>query len=676
LAAGRALLTSALTTPICLAGSAVAIPNDGNSRIAVPGARVQAGATTVLYYTYPDLGDPNSGKSCTLNFYAVVLQPGLDSATPKTLASGVCGFMGARASLLPNGDLLILVHDHLERWRSGKRLSSESFATVEATRGLGVDTSNGGQFFDLAATGDSVIAVPRAGNKQQRSSDFGAQVIGLNADGKLRWKLDLDVPGERLTIMGVWAGTDGGALLHVDSIPSDNSTIATEDRLYPIISAGKLMPPVVIAKDKQLDMQSLSALKPEDMSRFGELMQNNYMEGIKKLNVFARPGGGFDVLLQRTSGADGREGHYLYQIARGGQIEAESRLTDRIEGHGLEYWSDFYIDGEQMVLLSQVNASQSGVQSRRTKYGQNAVSRMKLSGGQPETRLIPLDRRYLEAAMNAADEELQYLDDRPGGDPVLLSRLGSIPLAVSIGYLNRRFAVRFDEAGDDLISWDEAYEERQAGLAKEAARQQRKLDREASKQQFNADMAAVVDMTPEEYAALSNRERKTAMIKSGDMDAMMAAVAKQAEMMKQAMAAGGQAQNMASGDTNTQMAAAMKQAMAAMAAAGMDPSALGGAQTPVSAPPANRAPPPENVLRVDASQRGFVEFKHPDGAPVTLLISDNKSSEELLRKTYNDGEIYEYVDFSRFNRPLVRIRVQYLDAGGTALKNLTPGVAP
>jgi hypothetical protein len=674
LATGRALLTSALMTPICLAGSAVAIPNDGNSRIAVLGARVQAGATTVLYYTHPDLGDPNSGKPCPLIFYAVVLRPGLEDAAPKLLASGVCGFMGPRASLLPNGDLLIIVHDHLERWRNGKRLSSESFATLQATRGLGVDTGKGGQFFDLAATGDSVIAVPRAGSKQQRSSDFGAQVIGLNADGKLRWKLDLDVPGERLTVMGVWAGTDGGALLHVDSMPSDNSTIATEDRLYPILSAGKLLPPVVIAKDKQLDMQSLSALKPEDMSRFGELMKNNYMEGIKKLDVFARPGGGFDVLLQRTSGADGREGHYLYQIARGGQVEAESRLTDRIEGHGLGYWSNFYIDGDQMVLLSQVNASQSGVQSRRTKYPQNAVSRIKLSGGQPETRLIPLDRRYLEAAMNAGDEELQYLDDRPGGDPVLLSRIGSIPLAVSIGYLNRRFAVRFDEAGDDLISWNEAYHERQAGLANEAARQQRKVDREASKQQFNADMAAAVGMTPGEFAALSNRERKTAMIKSGDMDAMMAAAAKQAEMMKQVMAAGGQAQNMASGDTNTQMAAAMQQAMAAMAAAGMDPSPLGGAQA--AAPPANRTPPLENVLRVDASQRGFVEFEHPDGAPVTLLISDNKSSEELLRKTYNDGVIYEYVDFSRFKRPLARIRVQYLDAGGSALKDLTPGIAP
>ena len=82
------------------------------------------------------------------------------------------------------------------------------------------------------------------------------------------------------------------------------------------------------------------------------------------------------------------------------------------------------------------------------------------------------------------------------------------------------------------------------------------------------------------------------------------------------------------------------------------------------------------MLRVDASQRGFVEFEHPDGAPVTLLISDNKSSEELLRKTYNDGMIYEYVDFSRFKRPLARIRVQYLDTGGSALKDLTPGIAP
>jgi hypothetical protein len=50
--------------------------------------------------------------------------------------------------------------------------------------------------------------------------------------------------------------------------------------------------------------------------------------------------------------------------------------------------------------------------------------------------------------------------------------------------------------------------------------------------------------------------------------------------------------------------------------------------------------------------------------PVTVLISDNESSGELLRKTCNDGMICEYVDFSRFNRPLDRIRVQSLDAGG------------
>ena len=53
---------------------------------------------------------------------------------------------------------------------------------------------------------------------------------------------------------------------------------------------------------------------------------------------------------------------------------------------------------------------------------------------------------------------------------------------------------------------------------------------------MNKEMAAVAGMSPEEFAALSNKEKKKAMIRQGDIDAMMAMVGKQAQMAQQQMA--------------------------------------------------------------------------------------------------------------------------------------------
>ena len=55
-----------------------------------------------------------------------------------------------------------------------------------------------------------------------------------------------------------------------------------------------------------------------------------------------------------------------------------------------------------------------------------------------------------EAVMNAGDAELRNIDNRPGGNPVLLSRLGDKPLAVTLAYLSRREVPRVDEIGDQL----------------------------------------------------------------------------------------------------------------------------------------------------------------------------------------------------------------------------------
>jgi len=568
-----AWLASLLAIPPALAGSLAVVPDDSNSRVEVAGARVADGATTVVYYTWPDLGDPNSGKPCPLNFYAVRLQPGLAQAAPATLATGVCGFAGTRAAVLADGDLLILAKDRLERWHGNARAFSRSFADLDATRDLGLDGASGGQMLDLSEDGHSVAVVPRAGSLQGSSGDFGAEVVALDAEGRQRWRAGLHPPGKLLTVYGIWAGDDGGALVYANASAADNSTTATENLLYPIDPAGRVLVPVVITVDKALDMQALSTLKPEDMSRLGEMMQDAYLEGVKRLDVFPEPGGGFDVLLHRTSGGAGREGHFLFHIGSDGQSGDAQPLTDAIESHGLENWADFQVEGGRLILLSQVIATQAGVQARRTTYPQGAVSWLPLDGGQVNSRLLPLDRRYLEAAMNAGDEDLQHLDNRPGGEPALLSRLGGAPLAIAVGYLQGRYALRFDEASQDLPAWTEAFDRRQADAASAAAKARRDSEQQARRDQYDADMAAAVGMTPEQYQALSNKERKAAMLESGNLEGVLAAAANQAEAMQPPTEANGQA--VEPEDLEAQLAAAMQEARAAMEAAGIDPAALG-----------------------------------------------------------------------------------------------------
>ena len=57
--------------------------------------------------------------------------------------------------------------------------------------------------------------------------------------------------------------------------------------------------------------------------------------------------------------------------------------------------------------------------------------------------------------MNAGYAELRYLDDRPGGDPPLLSQIGDKPLAVTLAYLSRREVPWVDEVGDQLTLFAE-----------------------------------------------------------------------------------------------------------------------------------------------------------------------------------------------------------------------------
>jgi hypothetical protein len=692
------------TNPIA-AGNTL-IPNDSNSRIVVENAVVKGNKTTVFFYTYPDLGDPNSGKSCPLNYYSATFQPGLTSARTDVVARGVCGAgLFQKSRLLDNGDALIIVRDRLERWRAGEQINSRTFSSIDAVSKLGVTTDmTGGQFYDISPNGDVVLLIRSGDSTYDRDEYRGSSMVmtGLKPDGGRSWEERFSGDPTLITVKQVWAAPGGSALLYMSSLANGLADAASQ--LHFISTNGSRKSIELNQIGEPVDMESLGNMSQQEVQALFAQQRNSKPESIKKLDAVARADGGFDVLFHREGGEEGREGFFLYRVEPDGSLISEIALGNRIKEHGLERWFDFYVDGGQLVLLSRVFATQQGVQAKRKGWAQNVVSWIDLDTGMPVSRLIPLDSRYLEAAMNAGDEQRQYLDGLPGGEPALLTTLGGVPLSVSVGSISKRPALRINEATDQLMAYTEAHDKKQAKIAKEESRKQRKADREARQHKMNAEMAAAVGMTPEEYAALSNKERKEAMVRNGDMDAMMAAAMKQAQDVQQAQEALEGMSNQQAAmppDMNAQMASAMAemeekmandpnmtpqmraQMSAMMGQMGQSPGGqvtgspgLPGAQSPV-APAQNvtgEADVPENTLKVDSGKRGFIEYQNKDGRFITLLIFNRQTGEELLKKDYPDGVIYEYVDFNRFNLPLQHIGVIYREVAGLVLEDLTPVV--
>jgi len=675
------------------------LDSDSNSRIVLENSLVTGNETTLLFWTWPDIRDPNSGKECPLNFYSVTLQPGLESVQPKAVAREVCGGIVAKGGLLETGDGLIIARDRLERWRDGEKISSESFSSFDATRKLRVTTGDyGAQFWDVSHSGNIVIASPVGGHAAKDWPGASLVMTSLEADGKERWQLSFSDVGETFTIERLWAANDGGALLHIAAQDTGSMIPLIEPQLRFFSSTGKQSSFKLIDSERPFDITSVRSGSQEDLERFYAHQRNAKPESIEAVAARPRESGGFDVLFHRSGGAGGRSGHFLYQIGADGSLQSDVALGGHIEEHGLDDWVDFYVSGHQLVLLSRVMATQSGVKSRRKQWMQNVVSWINLDSGAPFSRLIPLDTRYLEAAMNAGDEGQQYLDGQPGGKPVMLTTVRGMPLAVSIGYIKGRNTLRLNEAVEDLLVFTETYDQRQQQIAKERSSQQRKADREARKQQMNAALASSVGMTPDEFAALSNSERKKIMIRQGDPAAMQAMMEKQALAAQQSTAS--QPPGPSTGDMNAQIAEAMAQAQAEIAnnpnvtpemraqmaavmaqmgqAGGQGPASSGmsSARTSGAAGAASPAPAAEKILKLDASQRAFLDYENDDGHSMSLLIYNRETGRELLKKDYPDGTIYEYIDFSRFSLPLEQIGVTYSETGGDTLRDLTPALAP
>jgi hypothetical protein len=694
---------AAVSTSV-FAAENIATPVDSNSRITVENAVVKGDETTVFFLTYPDRGDPNSGKPCPLNYYSVKLRPGLPDAKVNLVAKGVCSGLMQKSRLLDNGDALMIVGGRLERWRAGKQIDSQAFSSLDAASTLRISTGGmGAQFYDISQQGDVVLALPSGGFSESEFPDTSMVMTSLSPDGKRRWqtKLGNGKQGSQNTPKQVWAGSGGSAMLYTSMLASGLSP-AAEAQLHFVNAQGstKLITLNKSGEAMDLDLQGASKMSLEDLQKKLQRQNQSTVEEVKSLGAVARKDGGFDVLFQLKGRGEGREGFFLYRFGSSGDLQSEIPLGNHIELHGLERWFDFYIEGKQLLLLSQAPVTQKVVRNVKRGWGQNIVSWIDLDTGIPTARLLPLDERYLEAAMNAGDEGQQYLAGQPGSEPELLTTLNGKPLVVSVGWIAKRQVVRVHEADENLMAFTEIADERQAELAKKASRKQRSADREAQSQRMNAAMAEAAGMSEKEFNALSNREQKEALIRSGNSDQLLGSMMRESEAMqaKRGISSQNTPQQQAGipQDTNAQIAAAMAQAQAQMA---NDPhmtpemraqmatimAQMGGGQaanTPAvqsretSQKAAGKQPAlAENTLNVDSGKRGFIEFENADGRLMTLLIFNRQTGKELMKKDYPDGVIYEYVDFSQFDLPLERIGVLYREVSGLILKDLTPVVS-
>ena len=343
-AAALGLLLAIFSNFAFAASKTLRLEEDSNSRIVVENAVVNGSETTILFWSWPDLGDPNSGKNCPINFYSVTLRLGLPSVQPETVAKGICGGITAKGSILDNSDALIMVRNRLERWSGGEKISSELFSAISATSKLRVTTDDtGAQFWDIAPSGDLVVAIPVGGYIAKDFPDSKLILASLKHGDEERWQLQLNDVGTYYTINNIWAAQDGGALLYI-SPASVDPKVAVSERQLRFISAGGIQSPFMLTEaEAPFDVTSMRPGSQEDLQKFFESQKSAKPESIKMLSARPREGGGFDVLFHRRGGVEGRAGHFLYRIAADGSLQSEAALGSHLEDYGLEKWTDFYV---------------------------------------------------------------------------------------------------------------------------------------------------------------------------------------------------------------------------------------------------------------------------------------------------------------------------------------------
>jgi hypothetical protein len=690
------LLVSALVhLPASAAG--LTIENtDRNKGIKIVDARTDDSGARILYVTQPAQGQGHQSEKCTVNFYVLGTGPALSGFQPDLLVENYCGYFGMSGHLLANGDVLIIAGSRVETWRSGTgKIDGWQMGSLEplGRLGTGPDAFSNLQL-DVAGNGDVILAslFPRARNDTTSPSGI---VMRVSRQGQAVWTAELNEPGVLLSVINVWAEEGGGAWLHVSARAMEGTSlpgveapagaqIVGQNRLYRIDAGGELAATLVLATDQMQDFSAPPAAMPDPgkdpeafqaalqavLTQSEELNQGKFF-GYGDIAGHVRSDGGLDLLAGRR--ADEAE---LIRLDADGEVLSRTSLSEVMTAEGLREWIDFSIVGGQVVLYGTLG-------TRKNRLPQGYLSWIDLDSGGVITRLIPLSELGLEEARNAGDEDMQYLENNPAQQGELLTSLSGQPLAVSLVYRSRRQAIQLDEGTDQLLVYTEARDERRAQADKEEKRAQRNAARDAQKDAMNSEMAAAIGVSDEEYAAMSSKERKEAMVRGGDINAMMAAAMKQAELAQQQMAAsqgaGGQA---ATAGMTPEMAAAMAQAQQAMADAGM--TMPESSATSPAAPSSKNAAgstsatadmTAENSFPIDSNGRGILEYEHPEGLATTLVIRDRESGAELLRKDYPDGSVYEYLDFGRYQTPLQRIAVTILDGNDETLLELTPVTA-
>jgi hypothetical protein len=525
---------------------------------------------------------------------------------------------------------------------------------------------------------------------QRDLGDAVGLLVSLKPDDSLRWEMPLRKDAFASNYLESWLGDDGSALVHRANNSVSGTQLQQEDQLIHISSSGKER---IYRLTIPENLSQFEGMKAEDLQRYYEYRKNSDPESLKKVSASARAGGGFDVLFQRKGGGAERSGFWLRRLDASGAIESEYHLGEHIIEYGLNKWQDFYVDENELVLLSRVLVTQTQVPPGNRAWTQNAVSWIPLDSGVPRvSRVLPLDLRYLEKALNTGDEQRQYLDGFPGTEAFSLENLNGAPLVTGRGWVERKWALRLALATDDLPRFTEAIDKKRQADAKRARSKQKKEDRAANKQAINASMAAAVGMSPEKYAALSKRERAALMISQGDMSSVMAALEQQAKKMQQTAASqqASAAQQVSPGaksipgmtpEQQAQLASIpgmspeqLAQIQGALAQAGVIGAATGvpGSSASAAQSSAAKAAAKGDPLPVDAAGRAFIDYSNPAANMTQLRVFDRKSNKDLLSKQYSDGIVYEYLNFSAFGVPLSQIGVVIEDAEGKTLVEMTP----
>lgn len=654
-----AVLSLMLPVSLWAGGHTIRLADDSNSRLEIKEAIVAGDRTTVLFWTWPDRGDPGFREECSKNYYTVTLSPGLPSAEPKPLAKGACaGISLLQGGLLSDGSGKFIVRDRLEHWRDGKRLSAESLAEIEHIGSLRLNAADAGtQFIDFSPAGDMVMAVTVGGAANQQWPGVGVVLAGTDPQNRKRWLVKIEKSDTITNPERIWAGADGSALLQYAAIDMTGLAADGQAALLHVSSDGRRSDLPLLALAEPYDFMSMQPGSEADLQKAFDHMDEKRSERLDALAARARDEGGFDVLFKRGSDTPERNGYFLLHLGPDGAVQSEKALGSVIDDNGLEQWKDFYVAGNELVVLSNVLATQTGVNSRRKQWPQTALSRIDLASLEVETRLVPLDRQYLEAAMNAGDEGRQYLEGQPGGTPVLLTSVGGTPVSLATGWVKKRGTLRIFEMTDDLVAFTEYRDRQLEKMAKEQQKQQRKAARQAAQEQMSQDMEATLGMSAEEFESLSQEEQVMLMMQGGNMEAMMKSVMQQAQSMQQGSGM--------TPEQAAQMQASMAQIQQMMQGG---PAGMAGA----TAPQASQAPGEAAAFTVDALMRGHVRFEGNSGQPVTLTLIDRQSGDELMKKAYPNGAIDEYVSLSRYELPPERIGALVKSTGGEVLADLSP----